>query len=566
MNLNATTNSEVLEYIKSLSVLVVEDEEVMRSYYSILFENMFAKVTLASNAEEGYNKFMTDKIDVIITDYNMPAMNGLQMTAKIRNLNKEIPIILVSAIEEIDVVVEALRLNVNNFLKKPITKERLTQVILNAAKLLIANDYLKEQRNKKIQDFTIKEKYNKYQEDLAFDKELNILRNDFYYQMMNIAEDSATILDFYYHPLDTLSGDAYAARKIDEFRTFYLIVDGMGKGLSASLTAMIMTSFANHIIDKMIEHGHFDLHLLVFETLHYIKKILLEEEALAIDYIVIDTEDSTLNYAKFAMPASLMQNSVGEVIRVKSNNPPMSKHASDFKISRYDISDIDKFLFYSDGVVENETIYENKPYADFIEEDFKNSLTKREFKESLLEKLTVQEDDLTLAFINKIHFTDETCVETRLFDAKLEEVDKANDWYTGVLSKISSNEESVNGAGVAFSELFMNAYEHGSLGISSEQKHQLLDEDLYFDRLLEDEKKCSKKITVHINLIQNDSYKYVVTRISDEGEGFDTQILSEIFRSSRAYNGRGVFVSRKNSMGIYYNCAGNTVLYLNKMR
>ena len=566
MNLNATTNSEVLEYIKSLSVLVVEDEEVMRLLYSILFEDMFGKMIFASNGEEGYEKFISDKIDVIITDYNMPLMNGLQMSAKIRNIDKDIPIILVSAINEIDVIVEALHLNVNNFLKKPITKERLTQVVLNTAKLLIANDYLKEQRNKKIQDFTTKENYNRYQEGLAFDKELNILRNDFYYQMMNIAEDSATILDFYYHRLDTLSGDAYAARKIDDFRTFYLIVDGMGKGLSASLTAIIITSFANHVIDKMIESGDFNLHLLVFDTLEYIKKILLEEEALSIDYIVIDTEDSTLNYAKFAMPASLMQNSLGEIIRIRSNNPPISKYANDFKISRYDISDIDKFLFYSDGVVENTTIYDDKPYADFIEDDFKNSLTKREFKDSLLRKISVQEDDLTLAFINKIHFTDETCIEMNLFDANLENVDKANDWYAGVLGKISSNEEDVYGAGVAFSELFMNAYEHGSLGMSMEQKRKLLDEDLYFDTLLEDEKKCSKKITVKINFIQNKSNRYVITRISDEGDGFDTQILSDAFRHSEALNGRGVFVSSKNSMGMYYNSKGNTVLYLNKMR
>ena len=51
----------------------------------------------------------------------------------------------------------------------------------------------------------------------------------------------------------------------------------------------------------------------------------------------------------------------------------------------------------------------------------------------------------------------------------------------------------------------------------------------------------------------------------DEGEGFDTQILSQIFRNSKKFNGRGVLVSRKNSMGIYYNSKGNCVLFLNKI-
>ena len=68
-----------------------------------------------------------------------------------------------------------------------------------------------------------------------------------------------------------------------------------------------------------------------------------------------------------------------------------------------------------------------------------------------------------------------------------------------------------------------------------------------------------------MNTIEHNSYTYIVTQISDEGDGFDTQMLSEIFRNSAAFNGRGVFVSRKNSLGIYYNAKGNSVLFLNKV-
>ena len=51
----------------------------------------------------------------------------------------------------------------------------------------------------------------------------------------------------------------------------------------------------------------------------------------------------------------------------------------------------------------------------------------------------------------------------------------------------------------------------------------------------------------------------------DENDSFNTQILSNIFRNSQIFNGKGVFVSRKHSMGIYYNTKGNTVLYINKL-
>ena len=64
--------------------------------------------------------FIDEDIDIIISDYDMPILNGLDMIDKIRKINKDIPIVLVTAIQEIDVTVKALQLNVNNFLKKQI--------------------------------------------------------------------------------------------------------------------------------------------------------------------------------------------------------------------------------------------------------------------------------------------------------------------------------------------------------------------------------------------------------------------------------------------------------------
>ncbi|MDA3908446.1 MAG: hypothetical protein PF437_05115 [Sulfurimonas sp.] len=80
------------------------------------------------------------------------------------------------------------------------------------------NKYLEESRNTKLQELEEKDKYSSYQEDLAFAKELNILRNDFYYQMLD--STYTALVDFSYQPLDILSGDAYSARRIDKNKTF----------------------------------------------------------------------------------------------------------------------------------------------------------------------------------------------------------------------------------------------------------------------------------------------------------------------------------------------------------
>jgi len=364
------------------------------------------------------------------------------------------------------------------------------------------------------------------------------------------------LVDFFYQPLDKLSGDAYSVRMIDEHRTFYLLVDGMGKGLSASLTAMAVTIFVNHIIDKMIEHDSFSLDLLIKEAIDFMRPILLEEEALSIDFILFNTYCAQLEYAKFSMPPFLLESNDNKVIKIKSNNPPMSKWSTTYNVDRYCVENIDKFLFYSDGIVENSTV-DKSTYNDFIENDFLESFTREEMKENVLSKITMQEDDLTFIFINKLELNTKTLISEKIFETTLDAVDEANEWYENICQNHCST--------LAFNELFMNAYEHGNLGLDSETKHKLLENDVYFQTLTSLEKECTKKITVKIYKVKNLSHEYMVTQIIDEGEGFDTNILSTIFRNSKKFNGRGVFVSRKHSMGIYFNSKGNSVLFLNKI-
>ncbi|MEA3371808.1 MAG: PP2C family protein-serine/threonine phosphatase [Campylobacterota bacterium] len=416
-------------------------------------------------------------------------------------------------------------------------------------------------RAKKLKELQEKHDYHSYQEDLAFKKELNILRNDFYYQMIDSSHIS--LVDFLYQPLDLISGDAYTARRIDEHRTFYLIVDGMGKGLSASLTAMIMTSFVNHLIDRMTEYDSFSLDILVKESMDYMRPILLDEEAVAVDYILFDTAYDKLSYAKFAMPASLMQDKSRNILKIKSNNPPLSKYTHNYKIDEQDVKDVNKFLFFSDGVVEN-TTKDKSTYADFIEDDFNHSFTREDLKRRFFEKIDEAEDDITLIFINRIPFEKATLYE-KSFPTSLKDIDQANEWYEELWSTFTDDATVSYKAGLVFSELYMNAYEHGNLDIDSKNKHKLIDDDIYFETLKNREKDCDKKINVKVSRLKCSSASYIITQISDEGNGFDTQILSEIFRNSQTFNGRGVFISRSNSLGIYYNSKGTSVLYLHKV-
>ncbi|MFT5836460.1 MAG: CheY-like chemotaxis protein [Sulfurimonas sp.] len=555
-------DNNILKHMKSLTLLCVEDDPATKIFYQSIFQDLIKEIIFSKDAEDGYKKYQSKNIDLILTDYNMPKVNGLKLIEKIRVLDKKTPIILVSAISEVDIIVKALQLNVNNFIKKPILKQEVINALEAISKLIIANKYLQKQESSRIKELEEKDKYSSYQEDLAFDKQLNILRNDFYYKMLNT--ECTALVDFSYQPLDILSGDAYSARKIDKSRTFYLVVDGMGKGLSASLSSMLITSFINHTIDQMLNLKNFDFTRLVHESLEYIKPILLEEEALSIDYILLDCTLSKMQYSKFAMPAMLLQNQEKEIIKLRSNNAPLSKYVKEFKVSDYNISDITKFLFYSDGMIENSTRFKGKLYANYIEKDFLDSFTKDGMKERLLWKINKAEDDITFIFINRLDLVN-TILAKESFNTSMQDIDKANDWYATIWNTLTDNSKTIYNAGIVFTELFMNAYEHGNLGLDSKTKHNLIEQDTYLETLLEQQERCEKRIHVTINKIIYNSSDYIITRIKDDGEGFDTQILSQIFRNPKAFNGRGVFVSRSSSLGIYYNTKGNSVLFLHKV-
>jgi len=241
----------VLEYLSGSTILCVEDDKPTQLIYASILEDSVNDLIFANDGQEGYEKFLQNNINIIITDYSMPNLNGLEMIKKIRKEDSQIPIILVSSIEDLEVMKAAVGLHIHNFIEKPIQVPMLMESIINASKILIADNFIKTQREHKIQELEDKDKYNSYQEDLAFSKELNILRNDFYYQMIH--QDYIAMIDFMYKPLDVLSGDAYSARRVDESKIFFLVVGGMGKGIFASLSAMIFTSFVNYTKDVSFE-------------------------------------------------------------------------------------------------------------------------------------------------------------------------------------------------------------------------------------------------------------------------------------------------------------------------
>ncbi len=123
------------EFLKTLTIMYVEDDESIRISLGNILKKVFKEVITCVDGKDGISNFklytqdMDIEFDAIISDINMPNMNGLEMIKEIRELNEDIPVVLTTAHGEANYLMEAIKVNVSGYTLKPIdTKELLMTV------------------------------------------------------------------------------------------------------------------------------------------------------------------------------------------------------------------------------------------------------------------------------------------------------------------------------------------------------------------------------------------------------------------------------------------------------
>jgi two-component system chemotaxis response regulator CheY len=111
------------------NVLVVDDSAMMRK---IVIKNLrecgFDTVVIeASDGAEGLEKFQAGGVHCILSDWNMPNMDGLSMVKAIRALDKAVPIVMITTEGSADKVKDAVLAGANNYLAKPFTPEKFKE-------------------------------------------------------------------------------------------------------------------------------------------------------------------------------------------------------------------------------------------------------------------------------------------------------------------------------------------------------------------------------------------------------------------------------------------------------
>ena len=127
---------DVIRLGSKLDILYVEDDQTLLEETRSIFEKIFKSVDVASSGSEGLMKFSKDKYDLIITDIEMPDLNGLQMSQNIKKIDDQIPIVVISAYSNSQYLIEAINTGINYYVLKPILLPQLLSTLSNVVELI----------------------------------------------------------------------------------------------------------------------------------------------------------------------------------------------------------------------------------------------------------------------------------------------------------------------------------------------------------------------------------------------------------------------------------------------
>jgi DNA-binding NtrC family response regulator len=138
------------------SILVVDDEEIMREILETLLTREGYRVRLASTAEEGLDAARSTSFDAAIVDVMMPGMDGLTALEELKKLDEELPVVMITAFASVETAITAMKRGAFDYITKPFKNDEVLVVVRNAVErrqLVAENLALKQNLQAQYQRF-----------------------------------------------------------------------------------------------------------------------------------------------------------------------------------------------------------------------------------------------------------------------------------------------------------------------------------------------------------------------------------------------------------------------------
>jgi len=144
-------NKETIEKLRKMgqhiNILYVEDDEEVSEQFETLFRKVFKNIDVVSDGVEGLKKYKEDSYDIVITDIEMPNMNGIELIQEIKKINEHQLTVVTSAYNDSKYLQELIESGVEKFILKPFDMSKLFGDIAKIVSIIY-----NEKREKQLQD------------------------------------------------------------------------------------------------------------------------------------------------------------------------------------------------------------------------------------------------------------------------------------------------------------------------------------------------------------------------------------------------------------------------------
>ena len=281
---------DLAEELKQLTVLYVEDNEALRLLMQRLLAGRVGRLLLAEDGEQGLASYRENRPDIVISDIMMPVMDGMEMMAAIKAIDHTTPVILATAFDDAKYLLQALALDADGYLVKPIKLETLLQ----ALEARVAG-YLQDRELARYR--------------VAAEEERQLIA-ELMTRMMRPEKLDDPRLHYWLRAAESVGGDLLAFSRSRNDRCYLMLADSAGHGLPAALNLLPV----NYIFHRMAGKG-LPLALIVEEMNRAIREHSPADRYVALLLACVDPHNRVVEIWNGGLPPALLLDAgTGEVL------------------------------------------------------------------------------------------------------------------------------------------------------------------------------------------------------------------------------------------------------------
>ncbi len=506
-----------------LKILVVEDDFVFNAFYKNFLQLKGAEVISCLNLAEARNVIHQAhfSFDVVILDNQLTDGEGISLLPELKAINIVTAVVMVSGNDDPLFFLDAFNAGIHDYMVKPVNLELLWVKITRSVReqQLVALT----QQQKQALEFWVEQE----QEQQRLAKHLF----DRMFQQLNQPHPA---VHAWVKSHSLFSGDAVLRCQADDGSWYFMLADAMGHGLAPAISLTPMLKTFHSMAKKAIP-----LPNIVFELNDNLNRLLPDDRFIAAVLLRLDPRQHSLEIWNGGMPSVLLLDHDGAIVSVApSTNMALgvlAKHQISVQVQRFslDESNITYFMMFSDGLTE--TVLDDNgqlQVADLVDLVLWRSERplqgiKAKFKH------VPEQDDVSLCLVNCQHLQLELCaipcnnkVQTGAFDVSfalrglsmlhMDLPKKATDFLKVQNFPI----EFIQRVFTVVTELYINALEHGVLGLDSKMKSR----DDGFIHFYEEKEKRLQLLTeqqfISFDMQWLADSEELQIHITDSGKGF----------------------------------------------